>query len=65
MRTLQALLREFKGRGIVFAVKFPSLAKYFDHVLVMRSGELVEQGSFESLNRPGTYLTDLLAGENV
>lgn len=63
VKIIKALLEEFKGRGVIFAIKFPSLAKYFDHILVMRHGELVEQGPFEKLSKPGTYFSELMNAE--
>lgn len=60
LKILKALIGEFKGRALVFAVKYPSMAEYFDHVLVMRRGEVVERGTFEELNKHGTYYTELL-----
>jgi ABC-type multidrug transport system fused ATPase/permease subunit len=60
LRILKALLEEFEGRGAVIALKYPSLAEHFDHVLVMRRGELVEQGAFADLDKPGTYFAELV-----
>ena len=60
---LSALLEEFKDRAVIFALKFPSLAEHFDHIMVVRAGELVEQGSISDLKRPGTYFSDLLEKE--
>lgn len=62
---LSALLEEFKDRGVIFALKYPTLAEPFDHILVMRAGELVEQGSFSDLDRPGTYFSELLEQERT
>jgi len=57
------LLKEFKGRGIVWGLSRARFAQNFDFVLVMRSGRLVEQGTFEQLNRPDTALKELLSEE--
>ncbi len=65
VKILKAVIEEFKGRALVFAVKYPSVAEYFDHVLVMRRGEVVERGTFEELNKPGTYYSELLRLEKT
>lgn len=56
------LLKEFAGRGLVWVLHKPDLAKDFDHVVVMRSGKIAEEGTFEDLNRDGTYFRQLLDG---
>lgn len=60
---LTAVLEEFKERAVIIAVKYPSLADHFGHILVLQGGRLVEQGSFADLNKPGTYFADLLNQE--
>lgn len=62
---LSALLQEFKDRAVIFALKYPTLAEQFDHILVVRDGELVEQGSFGELDRPGTYFSELLQQDRI
>ena len=57
------LLSEFKGRGLIWILHRPSQASQFDHVLVMRGGRIVGNGSFDDLNKPDTHLTELLAAE--
>jgi putative ABC transport system ATP-binding protein len=63
LRVLEGVIKEFKGRGIVWAVHRTALCRNFDRILVMRSGRIVEQGSFAELNRDGTVLHDLLKTE--
>ncbi len=41
----------------------PSLASQFDRVLVMRGGQLIEQGRYDDLSGPDTHLTELMAAE--
>ena len=60
---LAGLKQEFDGRGLVWAVHRPSMAAEFDRVLVMKSGRVIEQGTFEELNREGTALHDLARAE--
>lgn len=57
------LLKGFKGRGVVWGLSRARFAKEFDLVLVMRSGRVVEHGTFEQLNRPDTALKELLSAE--
>ena len=58
-----ALLEEFAGRGVIWALHRPSLAEKFDHILVMRNGKVVEQGSYTDLNRDNTEFHGMLAAE--
>jgi putative ABC transport system ATP-binding protein len=60
---LAGLKREFAGRGLIWAVHRPSLAAEFDRTLVMKSGSVIEQGTFAELNRGGTALHDLVQAE--
>lgn len=62
-RVLEGLLAEFDGRGLIWTLHRASLARHFDRVLVMRGGKVVEQGSFEELDRDGGELRELLATE--
>ena len=56
------LLEEFADRGLVWVLHKADLAREFDHVLVMRSGKIVEEGAFEELNRDGSYFRQLIDG---
>lgn len=60
---LRNLVAEFSGRSLIWAVHRASMARAFDRVVVMRSGRVVEQGSFEELDREGTLLRELVAAE--
>ncbi|MFO0988723.1 MAG: ATP-binding cassette domain-containing protein, partial [Alphaproteobacteria bacterium] len=62
-KVIQNVLKEFKGRGVVWGLSRARFASQFDHVLVMRAGRVVEQGTFEQLNRPDTALKELLSAE--
>jgi len=59
---MRNLLEEFADRGLVWVLHKPDLARDFDHVVVMRSGKIAEEGTFEDLNRDGTYFKQLLDG---
>ncbi|MEX2453324.1 MAG: ABC transporter ATP-binding protein, partial [Rhodospirillaceae bacterium] len=60
---LSGVRAEFEGRGLVWAVHRPSMARGFDRVIVMRSGRVLEQGPVEELDREGTALHDLMGTE--
>jgi putative ABC transport system ATP-binding protein len=60
---LETVLSTFKDRAVIWALHRPSYAERFDKVVVMRGGRVVEQGTFESLNKEGTALYDLLQHE--
>ena len=58
-RILKALRQEMAGRALVLVTDNPGLVAGFDEALVMRDGQVVEQGPVERLARPGTALTEL------
>ena len=60
---LGALLPEFSERTLIWAVSHSDWAEKFDYVLVMRSGQVVEQGRYHELNRDGSALHELIAAE--
>ncbi|HSR72773.1 MAG TPA: ATP-binding cassette domain-containing protein [Kiloniellales bacterium] len=62
-RLLEAILEQCRGRGLVWTLDKPTAADRFDRVMVMRDGRLVEQGSFEDLNKPGSALSNIMAAE--
>lgn len=62
-RVITRVFEEFDGRGILWALHRASLARRFDHVLVMRSGRVVEQGRFDELEKSGRVLTELIGAE--
>ena len=55
------LFRELAGRGIIWSLHRAELARGFDRVVVMQSGQVAESGSFEELDRDGSALRELLA----
>jgi ABC-type cobalamin/Fe3+-siderophores transport system ATPase subunit len=62
-KLLEGLLDEFDGRGMVWALHRANLARFFDRVLVMRGGKIVEQGTYDALNKDGSELSELLEAE--
>ena len=62
-RLLRRVLERRKGRGVIWTLQRPDAAENFDRVLVMDEGRLVEQGSFDDLNKPGSVLSGIMAAE--
>ena len=62
-RVMDAVLEEFKGRGVIWTLHRSALAEQFDHVLVMKSGKVVESGSFDELSQDGKQLKELIESE--
>lgn len=60
---LEGLIQEFEGRGLIWAVHRPSMARKFSRAIVMKSGRVVENDKVESLDRDGTTLHDLIDSE--
>jgi putative ABC transport system ATP-binding protein len=60
---LDGLIEASSGRTLIWALSRSDLAQKFDHVLVMRAGHVVEQGSFNELRRDGKALDELVAAE--
>jgi ABC-type multidrug transport system fused ATPase/permease subunit len=52
-----------EGRTIVWVIQRASLAKYFDRVLVMSGGRLVEEGTPAELEKSGSTYKILVAAE--
>jgi ABC-type multidrug transport system fused ATPase/permease subunit len=61
-KVLENVRREFAGRGLLWGLHRPVFAKLFDEIWVLRSGQIVERGTFEELSRPDTAFSELLAG---
>ena len=62
-RVMEAVLDEFKDRGVIWALHRSALASEFDQVLVMKSGKVVETGSYDELNQDGKQLKELIDSE--
>jgi putative ABC transport system ATP-binding protein len=58
-RVMSAVLAEFEGRALFWVLHRASLARGFDHVLVVSGGRVIEHGAPESLNRPGSSFAEL------
>jgi putative ABC transport system ATP-binding protein len=54
------ILGQRKGRGVVWTIQSAKFAQKFDRVLVMRTGRIVEQGSYAELDRADSALGELV-----
>ena len=59
-RLMENVVREMKGRGLIWVLDRAPLARYFDRVLVMDQGKVVEHGPFEEIEKSGPVLRELL-----
>ena len=55
-RLIDKILTGANGRSVAWTLQRTSFSRHFDRVFVMVDGRIVEQGSFEELNRPNTLL---------
>ena len=62
-RLLDNILRHRDGRGVIWTLQRPSMARNFERLVVMQSGRLLEQGSFEELSAEGTAFSELMSAE--
>jgi putative ABC transport system ATP-binding protein len=58
-RVMSAVLAEFEGRALFWVLHRASLARQFDHVLVVSGGRVVEHDAPASLDRPGSSFAEL------
>ncbi len=62
-RIMETIIDEYEGRGLIWVLHRADMARYFDRVLVMRTGRVVESGTPEELDRDGTAFRELVAAE--
>ena len=62
-RVTTGLKEEFAGRGIIWVLHRPSLARNFDRVLVLSNGKVQEQGAPSELDGNGSLMSLLIAAE--
>ena len=60
---LAALQEQCKDVAMIVVLQRARFARRFDHVVVMESGRVIEQGSFAELDHPGSSLTQLIEAE--
>ena len=62
-RILDNLLKEFNSRTLIWVVHRASLAERFEQTIVLEGGKVVEQGTYEELNKPGTAFHDMVLAD--
>ena len=59
-KVLDNILTQLKGKGLVWVLHRASMAARFDYVIVLQNGRVIEQDTFEALNREGSALHALM-----
>jgi ABC-type multidrug transport system fused ATPase/permease subunit len=62
-RVLERLRTAFEGRGLIWSLHRPGLARHFDEVFVFKNGRLAERGRFDDLQTDGSALRELTDAE--
>jgi len=62
-RIFDNLMAEQAGRGLIWVLHRAGQAKSFPRVLVVSEGRVVQQGTFDEVNRDGSAMAGLLAKE--
>ena len=57
------LFAHFGSKEALVAGLCDRMLERFDRVLVMHEGRIVEQGSYDDLNKPGSALSGIMAAE--
>jgi len=52
-RIIEHVRNDLAGRGLVWVTSATDAAQYFDTIIVMKGGRIIEQGEFAKLARPG------------
>jgi len=59
-KLLTQVLEEADGRAVIWVLSRTQWARHFQRVIVVKGGRVVEQGTYDELDRPGSALTELL-----
>ncbi|MEM7169143.1 MAG: ATP-binding cassette domain-containing protein [Pseudomonadota bacterium] len=62
-RLLERVLDHRSQQGVMWTLQRPSKAEDFQRLVVLRGGRVMEQGSYEELDQPGTVFSELKAAE--
>ncbi len=57
---LERIIDARRGQGLIWTLQQPRAAQFFDRVLVMQGGRLVDQGRYDELNKPDSALSNLI-----
>ncbi len=60
LRLVKQMIEYRKGQSLIWVSDRAELARYFDRVLVMDSGKIREQGTFDELSSKGTLFPQLV-----
>ncbi|MBT3361234.1 MAG: ATP-binding cassette domain-containing protein [Rhodospirillales bacterium] len=60
---MKGVFEEMRDRGLIWVLNQIDQARLFDHVVVMESGKVLEQGSVSDLEKPGGWLESATAAE--
>jgi len=59
---MENIMSRLNGRGLIWILNRPELARKFDNVIILDAGRVVESGKAGELERSGTHFRKLLAG---
>jgi len=62
-RVMAGIMEARQGKGLIWALHRASLARGFDRVIVMATGQIVEQGTVAEIDKEGTAFQKLVAAE--
>ena len=61
-RIMEQVFAARQGKGLIWTLPQAANPERFDKILIMRNGQIVEQGSFAELDRPESALAEVVAG---
>lgn len=62
-KVMDNILAHSKGKGVIWILHRASMSGRFDYVIVLQNGRIIEQDSFEALNREGSALHTLMQAD--
>ena len=62
-RIMNNVLEAFADHGVVWSLHRAGMAKHFDQVVVMKNGGIVDQGTYEEIDREGSVFRELMEHE--
>ena len=61
-RIMEQVFAARQGKGLIWTLPQAANPERFDKILIMRNGQIIEQGSFAELDRPESALAEVVAG---